>query len=233
VNKKWFSIAAMVLALCSLTALPVSAQGPPEPESLWDNLGQAGSSQVEFCVPEAGYCQYYTYADNEDNHQTGSPDHDMGCTDAQCTTTNRTCRNHAKHPIEFRIGVSTITYDKDAILLLGARGAASLSQIARVEFNGTVWEVEDEDHPSDQNLLLWAGHVDPALIQPDGNLVQVYLRSGECVRLYHGWLLMTDWPFEFEAEEEFVPEPASVVLLGSGLVALAGYGTLRWRTRER
>jgi hypothetical protein len=37
--------------------------------------------------------------------------------------------------------------------------------------------------------------------------------------------------FAEECPAEFVPEPGTIALLGTGLAGLAGYATLRWRTR--
>lgn len=40
------------------------------------------------------------------------------------------------------------------------------------------------------------------------------------------------WLVAETCEVEFVPEPGTILLLGSGLMGLAGYAGLRWRTRE-
>lgn len=71
------------------------------------------------------------------------------------------------------------------------------------EWTFSLWQTNDPDHPWNQ-----AQWVDSA---------QVTFRVAEDCEA---------------AEEEFVPELGSAALLGSGLLSLAGYATLRWRTRE-
>jgi hypothetical protein len=44
---------------------------------------------------------------------------------------------------------------------------------------------------------------------------------------------LAEAPIEPVVEEEFVPEPGTIALLGTGLVSLGGYATLRWRSRRK
>jgi len=57
------------------------------------------------------------------------------------------------------------------------------------------------------------------------DIVDFYPYNGQCTVLCLN-------PCGVEEVEQFVPEPGTILLLGSGLVAMAGYAGLRWRSRD-
>jgi hypothetical protein len=78
--------------------------------------------------------------------------------------------------------------------------------------------------PSDPGIR--AGHLDPKLAHPGDTSVQACLWPASCVPAAFSLLLMSDgmtWT------EQFIREPGTIALLGSGIVGLAGRAGLRLR----
>jgi len=110
-----------------------------------------------------------------------------------------------------------------------------------------------EPYGGSSALLLWAAGCDADLCFWDGEL---YGAPVDCVPFVLGdqWTLgfWQEYPNNSASlqqpptvmpasvsfrlaevcEAEFVPEPGTIALLGSGLAGLAGYATLRWRARS-
>ncbi|MGB3905573.1 MAG: PEP-CTERM sorting domain-containing protein [Anaerolineae bacterium] len=159
---------------------------------------------------------YVTSEDNQNNAGTGSPDNDMGCAPPFWV-----CTGGQTEPVEFNIEVDADICSGGELGLAVFDFEAGMHQVyLNGDLLGTLPDVAG----------VWAKVLfqvpQSSLVEQGTNLVKIDLGGEDCGSVAWGAIAVEP------CEEEFVPEPGTMLLLGSGLAGLAGYATLRLRSRQ-
>jgi len=213
-----------LVTLLAVLAMSLLLVGPV----LADDVGPSQEDECATPPLSAPGSLWVTTADNENNFGDGVADGDMGMPDPPCIF-----NTDGNHPIEFMIDLGGPAASNMTLWLAYCdvdeaepEPPCDYPEIDEVYVNGhkvgTLPFTEDgecvvEGFPVQQSRLEPVNHVEV--------VVEADHPGAYC------WCVDVCWGALERGEEEFVPEPATVILLASGLMGMAGYAGLRLRKK--